>query len=55
MAFAIEDRDLVRQAVFDGQLSVEHITMDDIYEMEDQLFEAIAEQRTPFSTWETLQ
>ena len=55
MAIAILDREMLRQAVFDGQLGVEHITMDDIFEMEDELFEFIADERTPFSTWETLQ
>jgi hypothetical protein len=51
----IEDREMIIQAVFDGQLGVEHITMDEIFELEEALFEEICDTHTPFSTWETLQ
>ena len=51
----IDDREMIIQAVFDGQLGVEHITMDEIYELEDELFELVASQKTVFDTWETLQ
>ncbi len=54
-AYVIQDRELIIQAVFDGQLGVEYISLDEIIEMEDEIFEAVAEQHTPFSTWETLQ
>lgn len=54
-AYIIQDRELIIQAVFDGQLSVEYISMDEIYELEDDLFEEIASERTPFTTWETIQ
>jgi hypothetical protein len=53
--FVIEDRDMIIQAVFDGQLSVEHITMDEIFELEDALFEEICDEVTPFAIWETIQ
>lgn len=53
--FVIEDREMIIQAVFDGQLGVEHISMDEIFELEDALFEEICDELTPFSTWETLQ
>lgn len=51
----IEDRDMIIQAVFDGQLGAEHITMDEIYEIEENLFEEICDIHTPFACWETLQ
>jgi hypothetical protein len=53
--FVIEDRDMIIQAVFDGQLGVEHITMDEIFELEDALFEEICDEVTPFAIWETIQ
>jgi hypothetical protein len=54
-AYVIQDREMIIQAVFDGQLGVEYISMDEIYEIEDELFEEIANQQTPFTTWETIQ
>lgn len=51
----IDDREMIIQAVFDGQLGVEYITMDEIYELEDDLFELVASEKTVFDTWETLQ
>ena len=51
----IDDREMIIQAVFDGQLGAEYITMEEIYEIEDELFELVAAEKTVFDTWETLQ
>ena len=51
----IHDREMIVQAVLDGILSAEHITMEEIEELEDALFEEVCDKYTPFSTWETLQ
>lgn len=53
--FVIEDREMIIQAVFDGQLGVEHISMDEIFDLEDALFEEICDELTPFALWETIQ
>ena len=53
--YVIEDRDMIVHAVLEGILGVEHITMDEIFELEEALFEEICDTHTPFSTWETLQ
>ena len=51
----IDDREMIIQAVFDGILGVEHITMEEIEMIEEELFEEICDEMTPFSTWETIQ
>lgn len=51
----IEDREMIIQAVFDGVLDPSHITMDELQEIEENLFEEICDLKTPFQTWETLQ
>ncbi len=53
--FVIEDREMIIQAVFDGILGVEHITMEEIEMIEEELFEEICDEMTPFTTWETIQ
>ena len=53
--FVIEDREMIIQAVFDGQLGVEHISMEEIFDLEDALFEEICDEVTPFAIWETIQ
>lgn len=50
-----EERRMVLQAVLDGQLGVEHVTLEEIFILEDELFEEVAEMHSPFQTWETLQ
>lgn len=50
-----EERALVLQAVMDGQLGVENVTLDEIFEAEDAIFEEVASMLTPFTTWETIQ
>lgn len=51
----IQDRTLIRMAVFDGVLDESHLTMDDLYDMEDTVFELLCDKLTPFTTWETVQ
>ena len=50
-----EERQLVMQAVLEGKLDASHVTMDEIKEVEDIVFELIADKKTPFETWGTLQ
>lgn len=55
MGYRIEDRDMVIDAVLNGVLSADHITDDELTEMEDAVFELIASDYTPFATWDTIQ
>jgi hypothetical protein len=50
-----EDRKLVMQAVLEGKLDPSHVTMEELHEVEEVLFELIADRKTPFQTHETLQ
>lgn len=50
-----EDRQMVMMAVLEGKLDPSHITMEELHELEDAVFEAIAEKRSPFQTYEVLQ
>ena len=50
-----EERIMVMTAVIEGQISDKHVTLKEIYEFEDMLFEEFASRYTPFATWETLQ
>jgi hypothetical protein len=51
----IDDRDMIVQAVLDGVLGVEHITDDELFDLEDAVFEAVCDQVSPFQIWDTLQ
>jgi len=50
-----EDRQMVMMAVLEGKLDASHVTYEEVMELQDRVFEAIAERKTPFETWETLQ
>ncbi len=50
-----EDRLIVMQAVLEGKLDASHVTMEEIKELEETIFELIADRKSPFQTWETLQ
>ena len=50
-----EQRRMVMIAVLEGKLDASHVTMDELHEVEETLFELIADRKTPFQTWETLQ
>jgi hypothetical protein len=43
------------QAVLEGKLDASHVTMEEIKELEETIFELIADRKSPFQTWETLQ
>lgn len=51
----IDDREMIVQAVLDGVLSADYITMEEIYELEEAVFEGVCDKLTPFAAWETLQ
>lgn len=50
-----EERALVMQSVLEGKLDSSHITLEELQEVEETLFELIADRKTPFATHETLQ
>ena len=50
-----EDRMLVMQAVMQGQIGVEHVTLDEIVMCEDFLFEEYAASVTYFQTYDVVQ
>lgn len=50
-----EDRQMIMVAVLEGKLPPEMVTLEELKEVEDTLFELIAAKHTPFDTWETLQ
>ena len=51
----INDRSMIVQAVLDGVLSAEHITEEELFDLEDAVFEAVCDKYTPFAIWETEQ
>lgn len=55
MNIMTEERQMIMIAVLEGKLPPEAVTMEELQEVEDTLFELIAGKHTPFSTWETLQ
>ena len=50
-----ESRQMVMQAVLEGKLDASYVTMEEIREVEAIVFELIADRKTPFATWETVQ
>jgi hypothetical protein len=48
-------RQMIMLAVLEGKLPPESVTMEEIQEVEDILFELIASKHTAFSTVETAQ
>ena len=55
MTIAIQDRGMVMQAVLDGVLSPDYITEEELYFMEDRVFELVCDKYTPFAIWDTIQ
>lgn len=51
----IQDREMIVQAVLDGVLPADHITLEELFEVENNVFELICDKYTPFATWETIQ
>lgn len=50
-----EQRRAVMTAVLEGRLSADHVTMEEIKEVEALVFELVADRLTPFETFETIQ
>jgi len=50
-----EDRKMVMQAVLEGKLPPESVTLEELQEIENIIFEIVASRKTPFQTWDTLQ
>ena len=52
---AIDDRGMIIEAVLDGILPPDFITDDELFDLENELFEAVCDKYTPFAIWETEQ
>jgi hypothetical protein len=50
-----ETRQMIMQAVLEGKLPPDSVTMDELDEVREVLFELICERQTPFSTFEVMQ
>jgi len=50
-----EDRQAVMMRVLQGELPATAVTIEELQEVEELLFELIADMKTPFATHETLQ
>jgi D-arabinose 1-dehydrogenase-like Zn-dependent alcohol dehydrogenase len=50
-----EDRQEVMKLVLEGKIPPEAVTLEELQEVEEILFELIADRSTPFATHETLQ
>ena len=50
-----EDRQFIMQMVLEGKLPADSVTMDELDEVKEVLFELICERQTPFSTFEVMQ
>jgi hypothetical protein len=50
-----EERQAVMLKVMQGVLPATDVTLEELQEVEELLFELIADQKTPFATHETLQ
>ena len=50
-----EERQAVMLKVMAGELPATAVTIEELHEVENLLFELIADQKTPFATHETLQ
>jgi hypothetical protein len=46
---------MIIDAVFNGQIDCGHITDDELFEIEDYLFELVCEQKVNTFYWDTLQ
>jgi hypothetical protein len=50
-----EDRKMIMQAVLEGKLPADSVTMEELHEVEEVLFELIASKHTPFETYGVMQ
>jgi len=50
-----EDRQMIMQMVLEGKLPANSVTMEELDEVQEVLFELICERQTPFETFEVMQ
>jgi hypothetical protein len=50
-----EDRQMIMQAVLEGKLPADSVTMEELNEVHEVLFELICDRQTPFSTFQVMQ
>ena len=50
-----EERMAVMQAVLEGDLDPSYVTMEEIKELEELIFELVADRKSPFQTFEVMQ
>jgi hypothetical protein len=50
-----EDRQAVMEAVLNGKLDASYVTMEEIKELEEIVFELVAAKKSPFMTYEVMQ
>ncbi len=50
-----EDRQFIMQMVLEGKLPADSVTMEELDEVQDIIFELICERQTPFSTFQVMQ
>ena len=49
------ERQMIVMAVFEGKLTADHITMEELEEVEELVFDLIAAKHTPYDTFEVIQ
>jgi hypothetical protein len=50
-----DTRVMVMELVLKGELPVEYVTLEELQEVEELLFEIVAAKNTPYETFEVLQ
>jgi hypothetical protein len=50
-----EDRQFIMQMVLEGKLPADSVTMEELNEVHEVLFELICDRQTPFSTFQVMQ
>ena len=50
-----EDRQMIMQAVLEGKLPADSVTMEELDEVQEVIFELICDRQTPFSTFQVMQ
>jgi hypothetical protein len=50
-----EDRQFIMQMVLEGKLPPDSVTMEELDEVKEVLFELICERQTPFKTFKVMQ
>jgi len=50
-----EDRQFIMQMVLEGKLPADSVTMEELDEVQEVIFELICDRQTPFSTFQVMQ